>query len=59
MEERLDQQIAVGGVPQILHLTFGAQVGQRTQYMERNRNGDLAYRIRLLTVLYVRRDVFR
>src|SRR3546814_5363280 len=59
VQERFDQQVAVGSVPKIVHLTAGAQIRKPPQYMQRNRDSDLAYCIGLFTVLDIGLDEFR
>ncbi|WP_343126345.1 hypothetical protein [Dyella monticola] len=59
MEERLNQQVAVRGVPQIVDLSVSAKIRQQSQYVHWNRNSDLSHRAGFFTVLYVWLDEFR
>jgi hypothetical protein len=58
VQERFNQQVAVGSVPKIVHLTVRAQIRKPPQNMQRNRDSDLAYRVCLFTVLDIRLDEF-
>jgi hypothetical protein len=59
VEERLNQQIAVRGVPQIVDLSVSTEIRQQSQYMHGNRNSDLSHRAGFFAVIYVRFDEFR
>jgi hypothetical protein len=58
VKERLHQQIAVGGVPEIAHLSTRAFIGQQSKHMQWNGYRDLAYRTGFLSMLDIRLDVF-
>jgi hypothetical protein len=59
VEERLNQQIAVRGVPQIVDLAVRTQIRKQSQHVHWNRNSDLSHCVGFFAVIYVRLDELR